>query len=388
MSRENLKESIDKELSFIKPNVEEGLGKLQKRIEKGEMTKNTTTWNASKILVAVSAALLMVMLPTAVVLAYEYYQSIYQLPRLEGSVVVGEAPLKNDVEVVEEEQSASMENLQITWTGQQLENSRAVMTFTLKTKDGSPLIMDEINKAPVFFPLSFETVQVTVNEVSRQFSGLHESYQWITEDFYVGCTSVTEDFSGAEFELSIGFPKAQLEGEVLNIQFNNLIGTFHKFTDLKTTGTLADILADSPEGENLHVPFAEEYPECYIDSYGFVSDKLFGNPENIWHIVPHGTKMFTMTVVCDEASKDIIRNMVFQNTNTGLNGIAEMQVKELEDGRLRFYYSVNYDASYVNEEEPRDTTFDDLQKLVLKLDGQTITEVVSKGVIEEKIILE
>lgn len=62
--------------------------------------------------------------------------------------------------------------------------------------------------------------------------------------------------------------------------------------------------------------------------------------------------MFTMTVVCDEASKDTIRNMVFQNINKGFNGIAEMQVKELQDGRLRFYYSVNYDASYVNREEP------------------------------------
>ena len=388
MSRESLKESIDKELDFIKPNVEEGLVKLQKGIEKNEMTKNTTIWNVSKILVTVSTVLLMVMLPTVAVLAYGYYQSIYQLPKLEGNVVVGEAPLKNDVEVVEEEQSSSMENLQITWTGQRLENLRAVMTFTLKTKDGSPLIMDEINKAPIFFPLSFETVQVTVNEASRQFSGLHEPYQWITEDFYVGCTSVTEDFSSAEFELSIGFPKAQLEGEVINIQFNNLIGTFHKFTDLKTTGTLADILADSPEGENLRISFAEEYPECYIDSYGFVSDELFENPENIWHIFPHGKKMFTMTVVCDEVSKDTMRNMVFQNTNTGFNGIAEMQVKELEDGRLRFYYSVNYDASYVNKEEPRDTTFEDLQKLVLKLDGQTITEVVSVGVMEEEIILE
>ena len=388
MSRESLKESIDKELSFIKPNVEEGLVKLQKEIEKREMLKNAKQWNPSKIIATAATVLLMIMLPAGSVLAYEYYQSIYQLPKLENSVVVGEIPLKSDVEVVEETYSSSMDNLQLVWTGQHVESSRAVMTFTLKTKDGSPLITDEVNKAPIFYPVSFETVEVTVDGVSRQFPGYHEPYQWIEENFYVGCVSVAEDFSSAEFELSIDIPKAQLEGEEINIRFNNLIGIFHKFTDFKTTGTLADILDDSTEGENLHISFAEEYPECYIDSYGFVSDELFENPEKILHIIPYGKKMFTMTVVCDEASKDTIRNMVFQNTDTGFNGIAEMQVKELKDGRLRFYYSVNYDASYVNKEEQRDTTFEDLQKLVLKLDGQTVTEVVNTGVIEEKIFLE
>ena len=98
-----------------------------------------------------------------------------------------------------------------------------------------------------------------------------------------------------------------------------------------------------------------------------------------------------MTVVCDDASKDTIRQMVFQNTNTGLWANVQMPAKELADGRLQFFYSVNYDGSYVNETyktrggEKRDTTMEDMQYLVLKLGGKRVIEPVLEGTLEEVI---
>lgn len=154
------------------------------------------------------------------------------------------------------------------------------------------------------------------------------------------------------------------------------------------------LTAETPDGEDLHIVFSEEYQDCYIDSYGFVDDSIYENPENLLHIFPKRKKLFTMTVVCDDASKDTIRNLVFQNVNTGLNGAAELDVKELEDGRLRFYYSVNYDGSYMNETypvkggTPRDTTMEDLRQLVLKLYEGRKTETLMTGTLEEKIRLE
>lgn len=132
-----------------------------------------------------------------------------------------------------------------------------------------------------------------------------------------------DNYSYADFELSIRDGSLPLQGQEIEIRLENIARTYHTFEDLKTDGTLEDILAGTPEGEDLHIVFSEEYPDCYIDSYGFVDDSIYENPENLLHIYPQGKKMFTMTVVCDEVSKDTLRNMTFQNVNTGFNGASE-----------------------------------------------------------------
>ena len=267
------------------------------------------------------------------------------------------------------------------------------MKFRLESKDGSPLITDAPNKAPVFVPLAFEKVQITVDGVTKQFSGIYQPYELLPQDYYIGCTAMADNYSYADFELSIRDSMLSLQGKEMDLQLENIAGTYHTFADLQANGTLQEILADAPEGENLHIVFSEDYPDCYIDSYGFVDDSIYENPEHLLHIYPHGKKMFTMTVVCDDASKDTLRNMVFQNVNTGFNGASELDIKELEDGRLRFYYSVNYDGSYMNETypgkggTPRDTTMEDLGQLVLKLYEGRLTETIMTGTLDEKIIL-
>lgn len=389
----NLKRILDEEMSFIEPG-EEGLQKLRGRLGEVKNTGKAPRWQISRAAATAAGVLLAILIPAASVTAYEYYHSIYKLPEMEQNVVAGDMTLENEVTVVDETVGLPMENLQIEWLGQQMTDDGAVMKFRLKTKDGSPLITDDPNKAPIFVPLAFEKVQVTVNGITKQFTGIYQPYELLPQDYYIGCTAMADNYSYADFELSIQDGELPLQGQEMDILLENIAGTYHTFADLQTTGTLADILADTPEGDGHHIVFSEEYPECYIDSYGFVDDSIYENPEQLLHIYPNGKKMFTMTVVCDDASKDAIRNMVFQNSNTGFNGSAELQIKELEDGRLRFYYSVNYDGSYMKETypgkggEPRDTTMEDLQHLVLKLYNGRVTETIMTGTLEEKIVLE
>ena len=392
-ANQNLKQILDEEMNFIEPG-EEVLQVLRDRSKTAKTMQKTSRWSPLRLVVTAAGVLLAILLPVASVTAYEYYRSTYRLPQMEQNIAAENITLDKEVPVVDEKIGLSMENLQIESLGQQAVDGGAVLKFRLKTKDGSPLITDAPDKAPVFVPLAFEKVQVTVNGITKQFTGIYQPYELLPQDYYIGCTAMADNYSYADFELSIQDGELPLQGQEMDILLENIAGTYHTFSDLQTTGTLADILADTPEGDGLHLVFSEEYPECYIDSYGFVDDSIYENPEHLLHIYPNGKKMFTMTVVCDDTSKDTIRNMVFQNSNTGFNGSAELQIKELEDGRLRFYYSVNYDGSYMKETypgkggEPRDTTMEDLQQLVLKLYNGRVTETIMTGTLEEKIILE
>ena len=401
----NIKELLDEEMNSrsITPNVDAGWAALQQKLQTSgqQNTPSKPHRYFSKAMVTAASVALVVLLPVASVWAYEHYQSLYKVPHIEQNVMVGDASLDNTVTVRNEQVDLSMDNLRIEWLGQTRTEDDVLMKFRLWTTDGSPLITDAPDKAPVYVPLAFETVTLTAGDEVREFPGVYEPYALLPQDYYIGCTSIAEDYSSADFELSIHDPSLHLDGQEISLRFTNLDGSFHTFTDLETGGTLADLLApyadpadDSTSHENLHIVFSDAYPECYIDSFSFESDTIFENPEQLLHIYSHGKNMFTMTVVCDDTSRDTIRNMVFQNTDTGFNGTAELQVKELEDGRLRFYYSVNYDGSYMSETyvskggEPRDTTMDDLSHLVLKLNGTHVTETLRSGSIEEKIILE
>ncbi len=391
-ANKNLKQILDEEMNFIESG-EEGLQVLRQRLNETKSTKKPSHWNASRIAATAAGVLLAILIPTASVTAYEYYRSTYRLPQMEQNIAAENMTLDSEVTVVEEAIGLSMDNLQVEWLGQQAVEGGVVMKFRLESKDGSPLITDAPNKAPVFVPLAFEKVQITVDGVTKQFSGIYQPYELLPQDYYIGCTAMADNYSYADFELSIRDSMLSLQGKEMDLQLENIAGTYHTFADLQANGTLQEILADAPEGENLHIVFSEDYPDCYIDSYGFVDDSIYENPEHLLHIYPHGKKMFTMTVVCDDASKDTLRNMVFQNVNTGFNGASELDIKELEDGRLRFYYSVNYDGSYMNETypgkggTPRDTTMEDLGQLVLKLYEGRLTETIMTGTLEEKIIL-
>ena len=388
----NIKQILDEEMNFIDPGEVE-LQKLRSRLHESKISKRTICRNTSRAAITAAGVLLAILIPVASVTAYEYYRSTYRLPQMEQNIVAENMTLDQEVPVVDEKIGLSMENLQIEWLGQQAVDDGVVMKFRLETKDGSPLITDAPDKAPVFVPLAFEKVQITVDGVTKQFSGIYQPYELLPQDYYIGCTAMADNYASADFELSIRDSSLPLRGREMDLQLENIVGTYHTFTDLQTNKTLREILAETPEGENLHIAFSAEYPDCYIDSYGFADDSIYENPEHLLHIYPNGTKMFTMTVVCDDASKDTIRNMVFQNINTGFNGSAELEVKELEDGRLRFYYSVNYDGSYRNETypgkggTPRDTTMEDLGQLVLKLYEGRVTETLMTGTLEEKIII-
>lgn len=388
MNTENIKEMIDRELDYIEPNLEEGWKMIEEQLDKKKVSSRADGRYISRITAA--AIMLAFLIPVGSVAAYAYYWNAYKLPVGEQYIALEKNSSKADIEEVSVVKSS---NLEIEWKDYTFMEDKVVMTFQIKTKDGSQLIMADENKAPLLFPLSFEHVQIGGEGMSKQFSGITDPYEWIDTKAYLGCTSIAEDYTSADFELSVEDSEGRLRGEKISIRLSNLVGVFHKFTDMNTTGTLGELLAGSPEGESLHITFSEEYPDCYIDSYEFVSDEMYENTENILHIYPSDKKIFTMTVVCDEESRNVIRDMAFQNVNTGFNGNAEMQVKELEDGRLRFYYSVNYDGSYVNETYParggarRDTTFDDLYHLVLKLGGELVTETVMEGEIEEIIVL-
>lgn len=391
-ANQNLKQILDEEMNFIEPG-EEVLQVLRDRSKTAKTMQKTSRWSPLRLVVTAAGVLLAILLPVASVTAYEYYRSTYRLPQMEQNIAAENMTLDQKVPVVDEKIGLSMENLQIEWLGQQAVDGGAVLKFRLKTKDGSPLITDAPDKAPVFVPLAFEKVQITVDGVTKQFSGIYQPYELLPQDYYIGCTAIADNYASADFELSIRDSMLPLQGKEMDLQLENIVGTYHTFTDLQTNKTLWEILAETPEGENLHIVFSAEYPDCYIDSYGFADDSIYENPEHLLHIYPNGTKMFTMTVVCDDASKDTIRNMVFQNINTGFNGSAELEVKELEDGRLQFYYSVNYDGSYRNETypgkggTPRDTTMEDLGQLVLKLYDGRVTETLMTGTLEEKIIL-
>ncbi len=404
LNRESMKRTLDKELSFVEFDVEEGWEKLQKKIAETEKMdiKKCRKRRMPKVIAIAASVLLVVLLPISSAVAYNQYKRIYHTSNSEQGFLEKENLMESGVTVMESTCSRTMDNLQIEWTGQQLEDDGVILTFRLRTKDGSPLIMDEINKAPVYYPLIFESVKATINGRTKTISGtsgIHEPNNYGVNTNaeklnYIGCTYVAEDYTYADFELSVHDGRFDMEGGEIHIQFNNLLETYLAYENLKTEGTLGDILESTPEGENLHISFSEEFPECYIDSYSFSPDSIYGNPRGLLHIMKYGKKLFTMTIVCDDMSKETIRNLAFQNTITGLDGILEMDVKEEMNGRLRFYYSVNYDGSYSMETrtdqggEHRDTTFEDLYRLVLKLGKGRVTETVMKGTIEETIVLD
>lgn len=392
MNNQRLKDCIEQELNFIQPDVERGWREIQ---DKAHEKKKRHIYQIRPVIV-MAILLIIIVIPVGSTAAYELFQRTYHLPIGKQKTTNEDILMTDNVVTVEQnrEQNALFENIEIEWTGSYVKDELAIISFRMKTVDGTPLIKDEENKAPILYPLTFEEIFVSGNGKTKLFEGYILPYELIPEDYYIGCTWISEDLSSAEFELKLQNGIFDIQNNDITIQFKNMLGIFHGFTDMNTTGTLGEILSTEAPGEGLHILFSEDYPECYIDSYGFVSDETYENIEEILHIIPTGKKIFTMTVVCDEESKETIRQMVFQNANTGFCANAEMPVRELEDGRLQFYYSVNYDGSYVNKTyesrggEKRDTTMEDLQQLVLKLGGERVIETLLEGTIEEVISID
>lgn len=390
MNNHELKERIEQELYFLHPNVEYGWQEIQNEVSK---KRRHMYRMRPAIIVAILVAILVI--PVGSVAAYGLFQRTYNLPQGKQPIRDEKMILSDNVVEVEEKRDGDslLKNIELEWTGSYVKGAWGILTFRLKTVDGTPLIKDEPNKAPILFPLTFEQVIIKGNETVKAFNGYIPPHESIPNDYYLACTWIAEDLTSAEFELKLQNAIFDINNNDITIRLKNLMGIYHGFEDIDTTGTLGEILSTQEQGEGLHIEFSEEYPECYIDSYQFVSDKEYIDTERCW-IIPTGKKMFMMTVKCDEASKDTIRHMVLQNVNTGFCATAEMPVRELEDGRLEFYYSVNYDGSYVNETytsrggERRDTTMEDLNQLVIKLGGKRIVEPILEGTMEAVITIE
>lgn len=236
------------------------------------------------------------------------------------------------------------------------ESHKAVIQFTVKTKDDSPLVYNDETK--VSFPArqQFKTIQVTVGE--EQVHGGISSVVWAQR---VDDADVPSE---AVFELTIEDENIDFTGKDINVSLTDyqdswavmedLGFSFDSVADIVAVGKLADRSEfERNEEKNYYadgsskisyvlkpgsqkIAFSTKYPDAYIDNMGF-------GP-----LDEYVTKAaFYMTIVPGKDAERLQR-LAFLNMTTGrmYNSQRDYMYKLLPDGRIQIVLSVNEDSQY------------------------------------------
>ncbi|MCM1467955.1 MAG: hypothetical protein NC086_07385 [Alistipes sp.] len=277
-----------------------------------------------------------------------------------------------DIETSKTEEAfeANEGNLTVEWGKYAATSHEAYISVTIKSKDGSPILEESENSVPINISAKFDAVYVTMDGETKKYLsnywyGADDStltHGQYNEKSGVDCmpfpVGISEDLSSVTFELQYSNYDVELEGKEIEFAVENFRINYCNFEEIGAKITVADLLEGKVSGED-KIYFSDKYPDCYIDSFGFDSEEEFLG----------GKDFFYMTVVCDEASKEDMLRLAFQNTVTGLDG--GYTKEELDDGRVLVKYVASRDGAYdeithgaIN---PIDTTEEHLTYLILKM---------------------
>lgn len=277
--------------------------------------------------------------------------------------------------IIDVDQSKTSEQLNsaddkiiVTW-GEYITNGHELyVNVTLKSKDGSPIMVEENNLVPNKMSLSPEKVYVTVDGKKSCFikgAKFGEDDRTIVAGGYggnvitgIGCmwyaTSVADDLSSATIEIQYSNYDVELYGRDIKFELENMDMYYCNFEDVCGQTTVAGLLEGKEAGKD-KVHFSDVYPDCYIEDFGFVKDEAYGK------------QAFYMTFA-GENINEAMEKMCLQSTITGLTTMEEKIT--LPDGRIQMLYVVTRDKAYDEivdgGMEPMDTEWSHLEKVILK----------------------
>lgn len=410
----DVKEKIDRELWHVTAE-EKG---FQEIIRRAEMDERTGYAERKKrkygLKVAVLAAAITI-LSTGSVFGYEYIRSRFNPPE------VFDNPLENaqpDAPVFEFEDKAGIEEnapeLAVEWNKYTVDEHHAYFDVTVRSKDGSPIMEETDLKAAFINTTAFDSVSITLDGMTNVYSGTSGSTAVIDGEnsrgssCWMSCVGHSDDFSSLDMVIEYTNYDVSLPGKEITLKLKNIRGEYMCFESIGTDKTLGELLENGipaessdfvpcdseritsggftfivdynyelKQGKN-QIYFSDQYPQCYIDNYGFAGRRT------------DGAMSFFMTVVCDESSREELKKLCFQSTISGW-GMTDF-VKELDDGRLQYQYNVNNDLAYWDVHDGGknhiDTTMEHINTLLLRKNLLRNEEIVAEGSWENKLLLD
>lgn len=351
-----------------------------------------------KILKTALIAASIIILSVGSVFGYEHFSRNYKSPQVFDDHM-GQADTDAPVyDMAEGTEVNKASDIVAEWNKYTLNEHTVIFNLTLKSSDGSPIMEETENKVPMAACTTFEKIYITIdgNTYTKDSAVIISQYGNSGASCRVFCLNLADDLSSASFEIEFTDYDLELSGKNITVRLENLYCDYYIFEDIGVQKTLGELITDGVEalpqdfvesedgqyynlkpGKN-KIYFTEQFPECYIDNYGFIGRRR------------DGTKAFFMTVVCDAASRDAIKNLSFQSTITGYDQYSF--VGELEDGRLLFYYTVNSDQAYWDMHDggmkPFDTEMSHINNLLLKISSGRSFEPAEEGIWETTLILE
>lgn len=418
-NRQDIKKKLDGELSRMVAGEERlkeifscaGMDVFEETEPEGRgdetMRKGTKKNKSLKSVVKVAAiAAALAVVSVGSVFGYEYFQRMYQhvqFEKYEGHLNQAEsdAPVYNVEDSKKSENAVTnADNLVVEWGKYATNGHELYVSATIKSKDGSPILEENENHVPITTNAKISTILVTMDGETKKFLAVHrygeddttlvvgaakdnsgnETNQTMSG---VGCmavpVSVADDLSAITFEIRYSNYDVDLEGKEIEFALENSTISYQNFEDIGVQTTMADLLKGKTPGED-KIYFSEEYPECYIEDFGFTKEEGFYD----------ATDYFFMTIACDEASKEDMKKLVLQNVITGL--WAQYETAELEDGRIQVKYAATKDTAYNDIThgacEPIDTTWEHLERLVLKKQVGAEQTMLAEGTWSTAFLLE
>ncbi|MCM1466613.1 MAG: hypothetical protein NC086_00585 [Alistipes sp.] len=400
-NRQGIKDRLDRELSelvFDEGKLEEIclLADMEDNCFDEVMSMKKAKKRGIKTIFKVSvAAAVVAVVSVGAVFAYEYATRGFEQPISEKNKShVAEAAPDAAVHSVGVQNTAA--DIIVDWGEYTATDHDVYVNVTVRSADGSPLAAEDADNVLVSPSANIEAIYVTVDGDKKRFltekkSGTFDDTTMVigvqSEDSSerivgVGCGSklvdCAGDLSALTFEICYQNYDMDLTGKDIVFELENIRTDYYVFENLGTDKTVAELIAEAENADK--ISFSERYPDCYIDGYEFLPDNRYG-----------GKKAFYMTVVCDAASKEELKNMVFQSTATGYNQSFEPPV-ELEDGRLQMYYTVNWDEAYHDLNQggmtPVDTDMSHLGTVVMKKSCERTSEILAQGNWEASFTIE
>lgn len=411
-----IKEKLDRELRHVnsdKAQFEEIVKKAEQEEKVIRINKHKKTTSIMKV---AGIAAVVTMLSVGSVFGYEYIAKKYQVPvRFDDHLgqAQPDAPIYEvqPDKTLNEQESAKGDRVTLEWGKYTLTNHKLIMNVTLRYKDGSMIFDEDENKAVILSTVFFDNVEITLDGNTSDY-GINSKQELFFDDnggngsgVHVFPLGYEDDGSAVSFEIQYLNFDTDLSGRSLTIKLENVGGEYFCFEGIGSDKTVGELLSGGIEadasdfvsddsvaddsgylwdgkkysllpGDN-KIYFSSEYPECYIDNYGFANGQDFDS-----------ARAFFMTIVCDEASREDMKKVCFQNTISGWQ-TGHGVVKELEDGRLQLYYTVNSDIAYTNGgRSDIDTNMSHLDTLVLKKNVTRQKETIVTGCWETSLTLE
>ena len=350
--------------------------------------RNSTGRMAGNFVKAAVAVGVLIAVSGGSVYAYNYYMGKYamnntasSLNHFDGGVDDQGNPYTYEgAQSVKETAVSSQDILIVESTDMVTEAHKAVIRFTVKTKDGSSLVNNDETKVSYPSRQKFKTVNVKVGGEQIFSDG------GLTSRIYAQRVDDASVPSEAVFELTISDANVDFAGKDISVSLTDYTDSwsvmsdigfkFDSVADLVAVGKIADINGfDVVEEKGYYangasklsyvlkpgtqkIAFSDKYPDAYIDNIGFAPRSDYDKKDT-----------FYMTIVPGSAS-ETLRKLAFLNKTTGrMYNDHEFAYKILDDGRIQIAVSANVDRQYskTNDGIYIDTTLEHLKnyKLIL-----------------------